>query len=98
MSEAVTIRILDREFTVGCSDEEREGLLAAARMLDARMREARGGNRMLGIDKVAVLVALNLAHELQQSRGTLDEREKVLQASLGDLNRRLDQLFETLPR
>ena len=44
MSEPVTVRILDREYTVGVSDEERAGLASAARMLDARMRELRGGN------------------------------------------------------
>ena len=45
MSEPVTVRILDREYTVGVSDEERAGLASAARMLDARMRELRGGVR-----------------------------------------------------
>ena len=41
MSEPVNIKILDREFTVGCEPEERDGLLAAANLLDSRMREIR---------------------------------------------------------
>lgn len=68
MSEPVTIRVLDREYTVGVNDEERASLTAAARMLDARMRELRGGNKMVALDRLAVLTALNLAHELQQQR------------------------------
>ena len=64
MSEPVTVSILDREYTVGVSDEERAGLASAARMLDARMRDLRGGNRMVAPDRLAVLTALNLAHEL----------------------------------
>ena len=68
MSEPVTIRVLDREYTVGVNDDERASLTAAARMLDARMRELRGGNKMVALDRLAVLTALNLAHELQQQR------------------------------
>ena len=45
-SEPVIIRILDREYTVGCEPDERDSLAAAARLLDARMREIRGGNRV----------------------------------------------------
>ena len=67
-SEPVSIRILDREYTVGVSENERASLTAAARMLDSRMRELRGTNKMVAPDRLAVLTALNLAHELQQLR------------------------------
>ena len=67
-SEAVNVRLLDREYTVGVSADGRESLMAAARILDERMREVRGSNRMAAVDRVAVLAALNLAHELQQLR------------------------------
>ncbi len=70
-SEPVTVRILDRDYTVGVGDGERASLTAAARLLDARMRELRGGNKLVAPDRLAVLTALNLAHELQQQR---DER------------------------
>ena len=67
-SEPVSIRILDREYTVGVSEDERASLTAAARMLESRMRELRGSNKMVAPDRLAVLTALNLAHELQQLR------------------------------
>lgn len=67
-SEPVSIRILDREYTVGVSEDERASLTAAARMLDSRMRELRGTNKMVTPDRLAVLTALNLAHELQLLR------------------------------
>ena len=67
-SEPVSIRILDREYTVGVSENERASLTAAAHMLDSRMRELRGTNKMVAPDRLAVLTALNLAHELQQLR------------------------------
>jgi cell division protein ZapA len=65
-SEPVSIRVLDREYTVGVTEAERASLTSAARMLDARMRELRGSNKMVAPDRLAVLTALNLAHELQQ--------------------------------
>src|SRR3546814_3407660 len=67
-SQPVSIRLLDREYTVGCEPDERDSLLAAAKLLDSKMREIRGGNRMAALDRVAVLAALNFAHELQQLR------------------------------
>ena len=67
-AEPVNVRLLDRDYTVGVTAEERDSLVAASRLLDAKMREIRGSNRMAAVDRVAVLAALNLAHELQQLR------------------------------
>ncbi len=95
MSEPVSVRILDREYTVGVEAEERDGLLAAARLLDAKMREVRGSNRMAAVDRVAVLAALNLAHELQQLRDEQEQREREMARTLADLNRHLDSVADT---
>lgn len=92
MSEAVNIRILDREYTVGVDPDERESLLAAARLLETRMREVRGSNRMAAVDRVAVLAALNLAHELEQLRNEHRARDRELVRTLAELNRKLDAL------
>ena len=93
MSEPVTVRILDREYTVGVSDDERAGLASAARMLDARMRELRGGNKMVAPDRLAVLTALNLAHELQQHAGKAPAVAGDALALVDEANRRLDALL-----
>ena len=92
MSEPVTVRILDREYTVGVSDDERDSLTAAARMLDARMRELRGGNKMVAPDRLAVLTALNLAHELQQ-RPASGGGDAEAFALIDQANARLDGLL-----
>ena len=96
MTEPVNIKILDREFTVGCEPDERDGLLAAAQLLDSRMREIRGSNRMAALDRVAVLAALNLAHEFMQLKAETQTREQTLNRTLVDMNRKLDGLFDTL--
>ena len=92
-NEPVSVRVLHREYTVGVQADEHDSLLAAARLLDARMREIRGGNRMVALDRLAVLAALNLAHELQQLRQERDAQQRELTATLETLNRRLDGLL-----
>ena len=92
-SEPVNVRLLDREYTVGCTPEQRDGLLAAAKLLDNQMREIRGSNRMAAVDRIAVLAALNIAHEFLQVRPDT-HRERDIAHSLGMLNRRLDDLLE----
>lgn len=92
-SEPVSVRVLDREYTVGVSADERDGLVAAARLLDARMRELRGNNRMVALDRIAVLAALNLAHEVQQLRQEREAQQRELAGTLDALNRRLDGLL-----
>ena len=89
-SEPVNIRILDREYTIGVEPDARDSLMAAAKLLDGKMREVRGANRMAAVDRIAVLAALNLAHELQQLRdaGSGDTRE--LSRTLDELRRKLD--------
>ncbi len=94
-NEAVSVRVLDREYTVGVAPAERESLTAAARLLDGRMREVRGSNRMAAVDRVAVLAALNLAHELQQLREENEQRDRDMAHMLEELQRKLDGLIDT---
>lgn len=92
MSEAVNIRILDREYTVGVDPDERESLLSAARLLESKMLEVRGSNRMAALDRVTVLAALNLAHELEQLRNENVLRDREIARTLVELNHRIDTL------
>ncbi|RMH93312.1 cell division protein ZapA [Lysobacter pythonis] len=91
-AEPVNVRILDRDYTVGVLPDERESLQAAARLLDDRMRELRGGNRMAAFERIAVLAALNLAHELQLLRERNQARETRIQHALEGLEQRLNKL------
>ncbi len=94
MNEPVSIHILDREYTVGVEPEERSSLMAAAKLLDSKMREVRGSNRMAAVDRVAVLAALNLAHELQQLRDERHSRDRDVSRALDDLHRKLDGVLD----
>jgi cell division protein ZapA len=64
----VSVSILDKEYVVSCADGERAALLEAAKLVSTRMQEVRDSGRVLLTDRIAVMVALNLAHELLQLR------------------------------
>jgi cell division protein ZapA len=89
-SEAVSVNILDREFLIGCTAEERSGLLAAASYLDGKMREVRGASRLQSVDRIAVLAALNMAHELLQARQRAESETGVMAQHLQALRAKLD--------
>lgn len=65
-ASAISVSILGKEFMVACSDEERPGLIAAAKYLDRKMKEIHDSGRVLGAERCAVMAALNIAHELLQ--------------------------------
>lgn len=66
----VTLRLLDKEYRVACSLEERKTLLASAELVNEKMQEIRNTGKVLGADRVAVMAAINLAHELLAHRET----------------------------
>jgi cell division protein ZapA len=89
-SGAVKVYILDKEFLVACPEEDRDALQASAKYLNDRMLEIRGSGRVVGIDRIAVMAALNLAHEVVESGGeskTLDGYA----ARIGQLNARIEE-------
>jgi cell division protein ZapA len=92
VSEAtpVAVNILDREFLIGCTAEERAGLIAAAGYLDGKMREVRGSSRTQGLDRIAVMAALNIAHELLQARQNNESDSGALAQHLQAMRTKLD--------
>ena len=64
----VTIRVLEKDYQVACPAEERAALLESARYLDEKMREIRDSRKMIGSERVAVMAALNITHDLLQCR------------------------------
>ena len=63
-SNSVTVHILDKEYSIICPPEERGNLISAARYLDGKMREIRSGGKVIGADRIAVMAALNITHDL----------------------------------
>jgi cell division protein ZapA len=76
----VSVRILEKEYQVSCPADERTALLDSAEILNVKMREIRDSGKVVGLERVAVMAALNMANELLQA----NEKDKVLEGTLGN--------------
>ncbi len=86
MSEAkpIDVSIMGREFTVSCTDEEQQGLLDAIDYLDKKMRDIRDSGKVVGTERIAIMAALNLSHEVLNTKtGDID---------IGDYKRRISAM------
>ena len=88
----VSVRILEKEYQVACPASERTDLLDSAEALNARMREIRDSGKVVGLDRIAVMAALNMANELLQARS----RDEELEGSVGDRLRLLSDRVESV--
>jgi cell division protein ZapA len=66
--KTVEVNLLGRSYRVACDDGEREALMQAVAYLDGKMNEIRKGGKVMGAERIAVMAALNVAHELLSVR------------------------------
>ena len=90
-SGAVKIQILDKEYLVACPDEEKKSLLASANHLSEKMMEIREGGKVVGIDRIAVMAGLNLAHDIIESGGGNGNNTITTASRLNKLNTQIDE-------
>ena len=86
----VSVRILEKEYHITCPIEERSDLLDSAEFLNMKMREIRDSGKVVGLDRIAVMAALNLAHEFLKVR----DRETKLDSGVGHRVRALRERVE----
>ena len=89
----VSVRILEKEYQVACPANERTDLLDSAEILNAKMREIRDSGKVVGLDRIAVMAALNMANELLQTRAKDEALESNLGPRLRVLNERVDSIL-----
>jgi cell division protein ZapA len=86
----VSIRILEKEYNVACPVEEKASLLASAELLNAKMREIRDSGKVVGLDRVAVMAALNIANELLKAQGQDEELKNIVGLRIRAMREHLD--------
>ena len=86
----VTVKILEKEYHVTCPAEERAALVDSAEYLNRKMREIRDSGKVIGLDRIAVMAALNIVNELLQSRGHDEGVETDLAARLKAMRERIE--------
>ncbi|MBW3567233.1 MAG: cell division protein ZapA [Proteobacteria bacterium] len=89
----VTVRILEKEYQVACPEEERAALLRSADMLNRRMKEIRDSGKVVGLDRMAVMVALNLANELLQLQSSIEEIDGEVSERAREMRQRMDNVL-----
>lgn len=86
----VSIRILGKEYQVACPLEEKADLLASADLLNEKMQDIRSSGKVLGLDRVAVMAALNLANELIKRNDDDQQLKDIFDLRIKTMRERLD--------
>lgn len=98
MSEAqtVTVSILDKDYQINCAPDEVAALRQSAQYLDDKMREIKSSSNVFGLDRIAVMAALNIANDLlsqtQVTDNVVTSQEGEIQSLTGKLDRAISRL------
>lgn len=87
------ITLLERNYAIACPPEEQDKLERAARYLDRAMQGIHSRGRVIDREKIAIMAALNIAHELLEA---LDD-QRAGEQSLNELNARLEKALDAMP-
>jgi len=86
----VSIKILGKEYQVACPAEEKAALLASAELLNQKMQDIRNSGKVLGLDRVAVMAALNMANELIKRTDDDRQLKDIMDLRIKAMRERLD--------
>ena len=99
-ARGLDVNVMGREFRVSCTDEERRDLLKAVDHLNSKMREIRDTGKIIGVERIAIMAALNIAHEYLSTRmdggfdvGEFKRRMSSMQATIDQAMNGQDDLF-----
>ena len=90
MSKPINVTILDKEYLIACSEEERDVLHRAIELLNVKMRDVKASGKVIGSERIAVMAALHIAHELLQYK----DRNESYTSSVDNLIRRLQNKID----
>jgi cell division protein ZapA len=86
----VSVLILDKEYRIACKAEERETLLQTSYFLDEKMREIRDSGKVIGTDRIAVMAALNLAHDLLHHQNLNESGKEAINRRIQSIREKID--------
>jgi len=90
----VSIKILGKDYRVACTEDEQETLIQAAHELDSQMREIRDSGNVHGADRIAVMAALNLTHELRQAQSRNSTPTGYISDQITNLRHKIENVLE----
>lgn len=97
-TNTVTVSILDKEYQVACPHEQQAELIVSAKYLDRQMRTIRDSGKVIGVERIAVMAALNISHELLQAseQASGGDGDKAVPEEMQQLNRKIDDALYQL--
>jgi cell division protein ZapA len=93
-TNTISLKILDKEYQVACPPEEQAALMQAGQFLDQKMRGIRTSGKVIGLERIAVMAALNISYELLQAKQNVTPTEAETQT----VKRIGDKVEQTLQR
>jgi cell division protein ZapA len=92
--QPVSLTIMGKEYKIACAADEQNNLILSAQKLDVQMRQMRDSGKVTGADKIAVMAALNLAHELQLMKAQNAILNQTLDECLARMTHKIENLLE----
>lgn len=92
--QSVVINIMGKDYHVACNQDEQETLLASAQKLDTQMRDISDTNKISGLDKIAILAALNLTNELSIAQNKSVTPVNNIVPKLTNLRHKIENILE----
>ena len=91
---AVVVKILDKDYQVSCPPSEQDALLKSARYLDENMRKIKSRGNIHGLEKIAVMAALNITHEMLGKSQQLNESRHITVQQIKSLEDKIDRSLQ----
>lgn len=93
-ANTVTVSILDKDYQVACPPDQERALIDAARHLDKQMRSVRDSGKVIGLERIAVMVALNMTYELLNKSAQVSETSSAGVEQVKKLGERIDDALQ----
>lgn len=91
----VNVKILEKEYQISCPAEERKDLVDCADLLNAKMREIRDSGKVVGLDRIAVMAALNMANDLLKAKVTTETFEGSARTKVQAMRERVEVALQS---
>lgn len=94
-STAVQVKILDKEYQVNCPPSDQEALMKSAKYLDENMRKIKGRGNIHGGEKIAVMAALNITHDMLRKNRMINESRHITAQQVKGIEDKIDLAIAT---
>ncbi len=93
-NKRLNVHILDKEFLIACPPDEEPGLRSSAQYLDKKMREIRDSGKVVGLDRIAVMAALNITHDLLSNEGQSENVSESVSSRVKHIQEKIEQALQ----